>query len=43
VRIGEALTHIREVVRPVAEDRVLSGDIEALAATVRTGTFDPWR
>jgi histidine ammonia-lyase len=43
LRVGEAMAHIRQVVRPLAEDRVLSGDIEALATAVEEGTFDAWR
>jgi len=41
--VGEALSLIRQVVRPLEEDRVLSGDIEALALAVRTARFDGWR
>ncbi len=41
--VGEALTHIRQFVRPLEQDRVLAGDIESLATAVRQGTFDTWR
>jgi histidine ammonia-lyase len=41
--IQKAVAHIRHTVRPLAEDRVLSSDIEALAAVIRTGAFDGWR
>ena len=41
--VGEALALIRQLVRPLDEDRVLSGDIEALAMAVRTARFDTWR
>jgi len=43
VRVGEAFTHVRQIVRTLAQDRVLSGDIEALAAALRSGRFDAWR
>jgi histidine ammonia-lyase len=42
-RVGEAMTALRQVVRPLGEDRVLSTDIEALAGAVRGGKFDAWR
>ncbi len=42
-RVAEALTLVRQVVRPLSEDRVLSTDIEALATAVRIGRFDAWR
>ncbi|MFZ1085381.1 MAG: histidine ammonia-lyase [Terracidiphilus sp.] len=34
---------VRWVVPRLEEDRVLAGDIEALAAAVRAGAFDEWR
>ncbi|HEX4006839.1 MAG TPA: histidine ammonia-lyase [Acidobacteriaceae bacterium] len=43
VRVGGAVAAVRKHVRPLAEDRVLAGEIEALAAAVRVGTFDDWR
>ncbi len=43
LRLGDALAHIRQFVRPLQQDRVLSGDIESLAAAVQRGQFDPWR
>ncbi|MGA7885546.1 MAG: histidine ammonia-lyase [Acidobacteriaceae bacterium] len=43
LRVGEAVTHVRQFVRPLEADRVLAPDIEALAAALRQGTFDPWR
>ena len=42
-RVGEALAHIRTLVRPLIEDRILATDIESLAAAVRTAGFDAWR
>jgi histidine ammonia-lyase len=33
---------VRKVVPPLQQDRVLSGDIDALAAAVRLGVFNPW-
>jgi histidine ammonia-lyase len=42
-RVGEAFAAVREIVKPLAEDRVLSGDIEALARAVRHKRFDNWR
>jgi histidine ammonia-lyase len=41
--VGRAAAVVREVVAPLTEDRVLSGDIERLAKEIRTGTFDSWR
>ena len=38
-----AYSVVRSVVPRLEEDRVLSGDIEALAAAVRAGAFDEWR
>jgi histidine ammonia-lyase len=42
-RVGEAFSVVREVVKPLGEDRVLSGDIEGLAGAVRGGMLDGWR
>jgi histidine ammonia-lyase len=42
-RVGEAFAAVREIVKPLAEDRVLSGDMEALARAVRHKRFDNWR
>ncbi len=42
-RVGEAVTHLRQYVRTLDQDRVPAGDIESLAAALRQGTFDPWR
>jgi histidine ammonia-lyase len=33
---------VREIVAPLSEDRVLSGDIEQLAREIRSGRFDAW-
>jgi histidine ammonia-lyase len=41
--IQKAVAQIRHTVRPLAEDRILAPDIEALATAIRTGAFDPWR
>lgn len=41
--VGAAQAHIRHIVRPLEEDRVLSGDMEALAVAIRGGEFDRWR
>jgi histidine ammonia-lyase len=38
-RVGEAL---RAIVPPVAEDRPLAHDIEAVARAIRVGRFDEW-
>ncbi len=43
LRVGEALAHVRLIVRPLAEDRSLSPDIETLAAALRSSRFDAWR
>jgi histidine ammonia-lyase len=40
--IEGALAAIRKVVPRLVEDRVLAGDIEALAAAVRGGAFSAW-
>jgi histidine ammonia-lyase len=42
-RVGEAFAQVRQIVKPLKEDRVLSGDIEALAGAVRAAKFDGWR
>ncbi|HVT95900.1 MAG TPA: histidine ammonia-lyase [Acidobacteriaceae bacterium] len=42
-RVGEAFARARQIVGPLAEDRVLSADIEAMAAALRNATFDDWR
>jgi histidine ammonia-lyase len=42
-RVGEALAQVRQFVRPLGEDRILSGDIESLAGAVRGAHFDGWR
>jgi histidine ammonia-lyase len=42
-QVADALALVRQVVRPLGEDRVLSTDIEALAGAVRTARFDTWR
>jgi len=41
--VGRAAAVVREVVAPLTEDRVLSGDIERLAGEVRRGRMDGWR
>ncbi len=38
-RIREAAARVRKIVRPLGPDRVLSGDMTALAEAVSTGTF----
>jgi len=40
--VEEALAAVRAVVPRLEQDRVLAGDIEALAAAVRSGAFDAW-
>ena len=42
-QVGDAHARLRTLVRPLAEDRVLAPEIEALAAALRTGTLDDWR
>jgi histidine ammonia-lyase len=42
LQVGLARVKVRELVARLGEDRVLSGDIEALAAAVRSGRFDEW-
>jgi histidine ammonia-lyase len=41
-QVGLARTKVREFVARLDEDRVLSGDIEALSDAVRSGKFDQW-
>jgi histidine ammonia-lyase len=41
--VGKAVAQIRHHVRPLDQDRSLAPDIEALAAALRSGLFDPWR
>ena len=41
--VGRAAASVRELVPPLREDRVLSGDIELLAQEIRAGRFDAWR
>ncbi|MGC2160539.1 MAG: histidine ammonia-lyase [Silvibacterium sp.] len=41
--VGRAAAVVREVVAPLTEDRVLSGDIEGLAREIRGGGFDAFR
>jgi len=41
--VGRAAAAVREIVAPLREDRVLSGDIERLAREIRLGRFDRWR
>jgi histidine ammonia-lyase len=41
-QVGLARVKVREQVARLAEDRVLSGDIETLADAVRSGKFDEW-
>ncbi len=41
-RVELARLRVREFVHRLAEDRVLSGDIEALAGAIRDGQFDEW-
>jgi histidine ammonia-lyase len=40
--IERAQSVVRSVVPPLEKDRVLAGDIEALAAAVRAGAFNEW-
>jgi len=40
--VEKARVIIREAVSPLREDRVLSGDIERVAALIREGKFDEW-
>jgi histidine ammonia-lyase len=41
--VGRAAEAVREVSPTLKEDRVLAGEIEALAKAVRAGKFDEWR
>lgn len=41
--VGLAAKVVREVIAPLTEDRVLSGDIERMAKEIRAGRFDRWR
>ncbi|MBT9332885.1 histidine ammonia-lyase [Paracidobacterium acidisoli] len=41
--VGLAVGLLREQVAPLGEDRVLSPEIEGLAAKIRAGGFDRWR
>ena len=43
LRVGKAVVTIRTLVRPLANDRVLGPELEALSAAIRQGTFDNWR
>lgn len=40
--IASAAAVVREIIPPLIEDRVLSGDIEKLAHEIRAGRFDSW-
>ena len=42
VRVEAARVQVRESVSSLREDRVLSGDIERLAAAIRSGGFNDW-
>jgi histidine ammonia-lyase len=42
-RVREAFAVVRGVVQGLGEDRVLSGDIEAVAGALRNAKFDEWR
>jgi len=42
-RIEEAHEVIREIVPRLERDRVLAGDIEAMAGAIRSGALDGWR
>jgi histidine ammonia-lyase len=41
-QIRQVLETVRAIAPPLAEDRPLSGDIEAVAAAIRQGRFDEW-
>ena len=41
--VGRAAQVVRELSSTLKEDRVLAGEIEALARAVRAGKFDEWR
>lgn len=40
--IGRACAAVREVVPRLEADRTLGAEIEAMAAAIRSGTFDAW-
>jgi histidine ammonia-lyase len=42
VRVEAARVQVRKSVSPLREDRVLSGDIERLAAAIQSGGFNDW-
>ena len=42
-QVAEAAAMVRETIAPLVEDRVLSGEIAALAEKIREGRFDRWR
>lgn len=42
-RLGQVWAAVRAVVPALGEDRVLSGEIEAMASAVRSGKLDEWR
>ena len=41
--VEQARAAVRNSVPRLAEDRILSTDIERLATEIRTGAFDAWR
>jgi histidine ammonia-lyase len=41
--VEQARVTVRSTVPRLAEDRILSTDIERLATEIRTGAFDTWR
>jgi histidine ammonia-lyase len=41
-RLEGVLAAVRKVVPRLEQDRVLAGDIDAMAAAVRAGAFDAW-
>ncbi|HZD47182.1 MAG TPA: histidine ammonia-lyase [Silvibacterium sp.] len=43
LEVGAAADQVREIVPPLREDRVLSGEIAELAQKIREGRFDRWR
>jgi histidine ammonia-lyase len=40
--VEAAFAQVRKVVQHLDEDRVLSGDIDALATAIRSGAFNAW-
>ena len=42
-KVGAAVRKLRETIAPLGEDRVLSPELERLAAEIRAGSFDEWR